>query len=154
MADIQLIRQLTEEKIQGSSVFLVDLQVKPGNRIFVFLDGDHGVKIDHCAQVSRHIESVIAQGEDHELVVSSWGADQPLRMPRQFPQHIGRSLGLILSDETSIAGELISVTEEGITIKPEQKKKKKKDEPALPETVFVAFSNISSAKVNISFNKK
>jgi ribosome maturation factor RimP len=154
MIDIQHIRKLTEEKIQGSNIFLVDLQVKTGNRIFVSLDGDHGVTIEDCASVSHHIESALAEGEDHELVVSSFGADQPLRLPRQYAQHIGRSLTVKLNDEAVITGELTAVTNDGIAIKPEQKKKKKKDEQDLPETMSLAFSSISTAKVNISFNKK
>jgi ribosome maturation factor RimP len=154
MIDIQHIRKLAEEQIQGSSIFLVDVHVKTGNRIFVSLDGDRGVTIEDCASVSRHIESALSEGEDHELVVSSFGADQPLRLPRQYPQHIGRALTVKLSDEAIISGELAAVSEEGITIRPEQNKKKKKDEQGLPETMFLAFSSISSAKVNISFNKK
>jgi ribosome maturation factor RimP len=154
MIDIQHIRKLAEEQIQGSSIFLVDVQVKTGNRIFVSLDGDHGVTIEDCASVSRHIESVLAEGEDHELVVSSFGADQPLRLPRQYPQHIGRTLTVKLIDEAIITGELSAVSDEGITIKPEQKKKKKKDEQGLPDAILLGFSSISSAKVNISFNKK
>jgi len=151
MIDIQHIKKLAEEKIQGSSVFLVDLLIKPGNRIFVFLDGDQGVTIDDCATVSRHIESVIGEGEEHELVVSSFGADQPLKLPRQYNQHIGRSLTLLLDDESTFTAELLTVSPEGIIVKPVQKKKRKKDEPAPPENLFLEFSRISSAKVNISF---
>lgn len=153
MIDLQHIRQLTEEKIQGSSLFLVDLLVKPGNRIFVFLDGDHGVTIDDCAHVSRHIESALAEGEEHELVVSSCGADQPLRLPRQYPQHVGRTLTVSLGDGTVITGELVSAGPDGIVLHPTQNKKGKKKEPDVLGPAELPFTSISSAKVILSFNK-
>jgi ribosome maturation factor RimP len=154
MIDVNHIRKLAEEKLEGSGLFLADVLVKPGNRIFVFLDGDHDVTIEDCASLSRHLEEAMADAEDHELMVSSFGADQPLKFPRQYNKNVGRSLKVTLADLKDISGILTQVDATGITLHPEKKKKKKKDEPEMPDSLYIAFDQIKSAKVNLSFNQK
>jgi ribosome maturation factor RimP len=50
------IKNLAEEALTGSDRFIVDVLVKPGNRIYVFIDSDTSVLIEHCVELSRHIE--------------------------------------------------------------------------------------------------
>jgi ribosome maturation factor RimP len=85
MIDKTKINQLIDEVLADSPLFLVDLKVSGRNQILVYLDGDNGVPISSCVQVSRHIESSLdREVEDFELEVSSIGVDKPLVMPRQF----------------------------------------------------------------------
>lgn len=142
------IATLVENFLQGTEKFLVDVLVKPGNRVFVFLDGDHGITIDDCVRVSRMLEnSLDRETEDFELNVSSAGADQPLRMPRQYPKNIGRSLHIKLSDERVMKGKLMATNENGITVLTEGDRKKKIG----PAEIFIDYPDIVEAKVIISF---
>ncbi len=148
------IRKMAEDKLEGTDLFLVDVSVKPGNRIFVYLDGDHGVTIDDCAELSRHLNTLLEEEANHELVVSSSGADQPIRLYRQYRKNIGRSLTVKLKDNQTVSGILEQVTDSMIVLRPDkQKKKKGNTQQETPETLEIPFENIETAKVNITFNK-
>ena len=145
---ISQIEALVEGHLQGTDKFLVDVLIKPGNRVYVFIDGDHGVTIDDCVKVSRMLESNLdREVEDYEMIVSSSGADRPLKFSRQYPKNIGRSLHVKLSDEKEFKGKLEKVDEVGITLLTEGDKKKK----IAPAEVTLKFQDISEAKVILSF---
>ena len=74
----KLIREWIEEHLSGTDRFLVDLTIKSGNRILVFIDSDTSVLIEHCISLSKFIESHLDRDiEDFELNVSSSGLDHP-----------------------------------------------------------------------------
>jgi ribosome maturation factor RimP len=142
------ITSLINESLAGTDKFLVEVFIKPTNRIFVFIDGDRGVTIADCAELSRFIESSFdREKQDFELIVSSSGADQPIRLPRQYVKNIGRSLQIKLSEDISITGKLEAVDEKGITLLTPGDKKKK----TAPGTLNLAFEDIKESKVVISF---
>ncbi len=142
------ITRLVTEHLAGTDKFLVEAFIKPINRIYIFIDGDNGVKISDCVALSRYIESQLdRETDDFELNVSSSGADQPIRLPRQYMKNIGRSLQVKLSGENIITGKLKAVDEKGITLLTEGDKKKKKD----PEILNIIFEEIKESKVIISF---
>lgn len=142
------IATLVENFLRGTDKFLVDVLLKQGNRVYVFIDGDHGVTIDDCVRVSRMLENSLDRDvEDFELNVSSAGADQPFRLPRQYPKNIGRSLHIKLTDGTELTGKLLSTDENGITLLKEGNKKKK----IAPEEIYLPYQKIKESKVIISF---
>lgn len=143
-----LIRQHLESILDGTEMFPVSIRVLPGNRIMVFLDGDHGVSIDDCVQVSRQMEALMDRDqEDFELQVSSAGADQPLTLPRQYPRHCGRKLAVTLNDGSLVKGQLLEVKPEGILLLIPANKKTKEAEHKKEMT----FTEIKNSKVEISF---
>jgi len=140
---------LIEEKIGAGPLFLVDLNIATGNKIRIELDGDHGISIDDCVDISRHIEhSLDRDAEDFELQVSSAGLDKPLRNHRQYVKNIGREVSLRTQDGMDRIGVIESVSEtEGVTLKLPASKKKK-----LPErTETVHWKDIKETKVRITF---
>ncbi|MBX0291345.1 ribosome maturation factor [Hymenobacter sp. HSC-4F20] len=156
---MKLDRARLSELLQDSlptdgSLFVVDLTVSDAVRpkVTVTLDGEQGVGIDECAQVSRRLARRVDEeyGEDasYTLEVTSPGADQPLRDPRQYTRHVGRSLALKLTDGTEKTGALEAVEAEGIQLAEVVKEKSKKK--TLP-AALVPFASIQEAKVVISF---
>ena len=142
------ITDLVNEKLAGTDKFLVDVFIKTGNRIYIFIDGNHGVTISDCVEMSRYIESQYDRETlDYELNVSSAGADQPIRLPRQYLKNIGRSLQVKVSEESSITGNLEAVDENGITVLVPGDKKKK----TVAETLHLRYDEIMESKVIISF---
>ena len=108
------IVRMVNEKLAGSDKFLVEALVKPGNRILVFLDGDHGITIGNCSEISRYIESKLnREKEDYELVVSSAGLDHPFILRRQYIKNIGKTVSLKLADGSQQGGTIEEVSEEG-----------------------------------------
>jgi ribosome maturation factor RimP len=142
------ITRIVNEHLAGTNRFLVEVFIKPVNRIYIFIDGDHGVTISDCVELHRHVESQYdRETVDFELNVSSSGADQPIRLPRQYLKNIGRSLNVKLSEEETITGQLEAVHETGITLLTKGDKKKK----SAPETLDIKFVEIKESKVIISF---
>jgi len=142
------ISRLVNEHLAGTDKFLVEIFIKPINRIFVFIDGDHGVTIADCIELNRFIESQFdREKQDFELNVSSSGADQPIRQQRQYVKNIGRSLQVKLSDDNTITGKLEAADDKGITLLTPGDKKKK----TAPETLNLTFEEIKESKVVISF---
>jgi len=119
------IKSLIDEQLQGSDRFLVDLVIKPGNRIMVFIDSDTAVLIEHCISLSRYIESHLDRdSEDFELNVSSAGLDHPYKLIRQYIKNLGREVSVTLSDGIKISGTLTQADESGFTVLEKTKQKK------------------------------
>ena len=145
----KLIR-LIDAHLAGGEIFLVDVVVKTGNRISVYIDGDHGVNVDACRELNHFInESLDRDTEDFDLTVSSAGADRPLKLPRQYQKNIGNGLDVVTKTGEKITGVVISATETGIELEvPPLKKPKKEQEKKI---VSLNFSDIKSAKEVITF---
>lgn len=141
------LNELIEQGLTGTDKFLTLIKIRPGNKIMVFIDGDQAVTIDDCVKLSRFIESGLdRETEDFELQVSTYGADQPLKMPRQFPKHIGRTLA-VKREGTLVKGKLESCDDKGIRMLLPADKKKKKEE----ETIFIPYGEIEEAKIELTF---
>ena len=78
---------------QREDLFLIDFTVGSDNRIKVVLDGDKGINLKDCMDVSRAIEhNLDREEEDFSLEVTSAGATEPLQLPRQYKKNVGRTL--------------------------------------------------------------
>jgi ribosome maturation factor RimP len=148
------IRQLTEEKIQGTDLFIVDISVKPGNRIEVLLDRDSGLTVDDCKRVSRHVEHALdRETEDFSLEVSSPGLGRPLKVRRQYLRNVGRLVKVETTEGKIVEGKLEEAGESGITVLTEARievpGKKTKQKVELP--VRLSFDEIKETKIVISF---
>lgn len=147
------IRKLVEEKIDGTSYFIVDIvESGHGGKISVLLDGDEGVNISECAKVSRFVTRTMEEREgieqDFTLEVSSPGADQPLKLFRQYPKHIGRELKIEKTDGSKIKGTLTEAEDDELTLVWKEKEKGKK---AVEIEQKIPMAEIKESRVVISF---
>ncbi|MFS2187697.1 ribosome assembly cofactor RimP [Mucilaginibacter sp. Mucisp84] len=147
------VKELVEEKIADKpNLFIVDIKMHSNGKLIILLDGDNGIGIDECAQVSRHVgfhleeENVIETA--YNLEVSSPGIDYPLSSPRQYAKNVGRNLGIKMKDGAKREGTLTGLTEDAITI--EQKVKEKGKKAQVIESV-IPMDQITETKVLISF---
>ncbi len=147
------VRALVEEKIADrADLFIVRIKMHSNGVLEILMDGDHGIAIEDCVQISRHVgfhleeENVIDRA--YRLEVSSPGIDTPLLMHRQYLKNIGRSVRVTTAEQEKREGKLIEVSETGITITEKVKEKGKK---AAEQTVVIPFENIVETKVLISF---
>src|SRR5690349_21816768 len=132
--------------------FLVEVKIRPGNNIKVFVDADHGISIDRLAQYNRSLyrqieESGLFPNNDFSLEISSPGLDEPLKLRRQYLKNIGRYVEVILKNGIKKEGKLIAATDEGFVIEEEIGSKKKK------ETVqhSLAYDDIKTTKIQIKW---
>jgi len=129
-------------------VFLVDLKIGVGNQINIKIDGDNGVLIADCVDLSRQIEhNLDREIEDFSLEVASAGIDTPLKFPRQYLKNIGRDLKVVLIDGTQLKGKISASNEHSVTLEVIKKVKTKK----VKEEVQISFNKIKESKITISF---
>lgn len=156
MISAERIREFLQEELTQRELFLVDVMVRPGNRINIYVDSMKGVTLDECMSVSRFLENRLDRNvEDYELEVSSPGLDRPLKLPVQFEKNAGRQLEVVKSDGIKITGKLMRIFEGNIQLETEvvykdSKTGKKKKERKLQE---IKLEEIKSAKVVISLKK-
>ena len=121
------IAAICEEALVESDRFLVEVKIKPGNIIGVYVDADSAVNIDHCIEISRFIESKLDRDvEDFELSVFSWGLSGALRMDRQMQKYLGKDVEVKSKELGKIQGKLVSFDAEKAEIEPVRKKTSKK----------------------------
>lgn len=154
MIEKQRIIDIVEEHLKDSDLFLIEVKVSGRNKIMIFLDGDNGVPISSCVQVSRHVESQFDRDvEDFELDVSSVGVDSALRMPRQFIKNIGREIAFEDSEGRKVKAKLLNAGDAGFTIEKQLPKKKKKDAPQEDPVQTLSYEAAKDVKVQVSFKK-
>ena len=146
MIDKFKVLDIVKDVLEGSDKYLVNMKITPDNRIFVDLDGDNGINIDDCIEVSRAIENSLNRDEeDFELNVSSAGADSPLKMPRQYRRHVGRELSVEPFEGSKVEGILTEAGDSQFTIKTKGSKK----EPS--QELTFAYEDVKTARVIIRF---
>lgn len=146
MIDKAYVVDKVEGFLDGGSLFLVTVMVSADNRIEVFIDGDEGVKIQDCIDLSRKLEACLdREQEDFELSVLSWGLGEPLKMKRQFEKNIGNSVEVVCVDGRKIEGRLSEVSEDGFVLETEKGKGKNKT----VESVCLKDEEVKTTKVLI-----
>lgn len=154
MVDKNQFVQYAEEFLKDSKSYLVDVSVAPGDVITVEIDNDHGVNIDECVALSRHLESHFDRDtEDFELTVTSAGLTSPFKTKRQYQKYEGKEVEVLTKDGKKISGILISSNEKDFTItitkkvKPEGAKRKME----VQEKLTFSYDEVKYTKYLIRF---
>ena len=139
---------------KNESLFLIDLNVSADNQISVILDGDKGVTVEDCIEVSREIEHNLDREEiDFSLEVMSAGLSEPLSIPRQYKKNIGRNLKVKTINNDKLEGELIAANDETCTLSWSQREPKPvgKGKVTVKKEAELPYKEIMEAKVMITF---
>ncbi|QSE99302.1 ribosome maturation factor RimP [Fulvivirga lutea] len=149
-----MVTKLAEANLTKKEHFLVDVIVsadKGPTKITILLDGDEGVTIDDCAEMSRAVGFALEEDEivdsKYTLEVTSPGVDFPLDTLRQYKKNIGRKLKISTTDGKDIKGILKEVSEKRLLLDKEVKKGKKVDHVPLE----MSFDQIKRTIVQVSF---
>lgn len=150
----QRVSALLEEALAGRpDLFLIELKVNPDQSISVTLDGDRGVNLKDCMDISRAVEHSLDREEfDFSLEVGSAGAAAPLELPRQYGQHIGRTLE-VLHAGSRTEGTLLAADAKQITLgwKAREPKPVGKGKHTVRKETIIPFTDIEQAKVVLKF---
>lgn len=142
-----------EALVENPSLFLIDLTIGGDNSIRVLLDGDLGVTLEACMQVSRKVEHNLDREEnDFSIEVSSCGVGSPLTIPRQFKKNVTRKLEVIDSEDKQVQGTLVEVTDTSFTLewKAREPKPIGKGKVTVTKTREFQYGQYNSAKVIVS----
>jgi len=146
----QLVKTALDE---NPTLFLIDLTIGGDNTIRILLDGDEGVSLKSCMEVSRKIEHNLDREEnDFSLEVSSCGVGSPLTLPRQFKKNVDRKLEVTDSEDKLVQGTLITVTEDSFTLewKAREPKPIGKGKVTVTKTKEFKYGSFKNAKVIVS----
>jgi len=150
MIRTQHIEEILEDLLGGTDKFLVDIHIQPGNRIAVYIDGDNGITIEDCRELSRELESRLDRDvQDFELNVSSAGLDRPLKLLRQYIKNIGREIDLVMKNGEKLSGILTAANETSLDITTITREKKTRREEK--NVMTVSFYEVKEAKIKIKF---
>ena len=117
MIEKRTVIQLVEEWLEGKDYFLVEVAVKPNDKIVVEIDHAEGVWIGDCVSLSKFIESKLnREEEDYELEVGSAGVGQPFKVIQQYYNHLGRLVEVRTIEGNTLVGELVDVNEKEIKV--------------------------------------
>lgn len=146
------IKKLTESNLSDASHFVVDVSISKGNpkKLIVAVDGDKGISIDDCAELSRKLSQALDESnlitEAFILEVSTPGLDQPLKSKRQYAKNIGRSVRVRTQGKT-VEGKLLTVDEKEIKLLQVTGTGKRKEE----KEISILFQDIEKTLVLVSF---
>jgi len=145
-----IIRHIVEEKIKGSGLFIVDISVKPDNKINVYLDSKEGLTISDCVEISRYIENKLdREQEDFALEISSAGLNMPFRVAEQYIKNIGKPVKVKTNDGNVFKGVLISSDKDFLVIETEVKNKKE----SLKTQEKLALTDIKETRLDLMYFK-
>ncbi len=148
---LELLNDALKEK---PSVFLIDLSVNEANKITIILDGDTGVILQDCIDISKAIDNNLDREElDFSLEVASAGVSSPLKLVRQYKKNIGRTLKVKTASEI-IEAQLVSANDEVIELTWTAREPKKigKGKETVVKKQQIPYSEIKEAIVTINFN--
>ena len=121
------VRTLIERLLGSGPIYVVDFCVrgaKGSQAVDLFVESDHALGAATLADLSREV-GFLLDSEDvlpgaYTLTVSTPGADRPLRLPRQYRKHVGRTLRVHYRQPsgqcTEICGTLAHATQQAIRI--------------------------------------
>ena len=107
------VKELVDKALSNHpELFLTDLTVGTDNTIRITIDGDKGVCIDDCIELSRAVEGALdRETVDFALEVTSFGATEPFVMERQYTKNAGRTVQITTLDGKTHEGVLKGLQE-------------------------------------------
>ena len=148
------VNALVEEALsERPSVFLIDLTITDAFKIIVSLDGDNGVALQDCIDISRAIESNLdSEEQDFSLEVASVGVGSPLKLIRQYKKNVGRTL-IVKTGTEIIEAELVEANDVFIILswKAREPKKVGKGKETVQKELQLPYADIKEAIVTVTF---
>lgn len=144
---------LSDALAERPSLFLIDFVITDENKITVTIDGDGGVILQDCIDISRAIEHNIDREEhDFGLEVASAGLSTPLKFVRQYKNNIGRTL-IVKWNSQIIEATLADANEYFITLTWKEREPKKigKGKETVLKTQEIPYQEIKEATVTVTF---
>ena len=117
MIDKTALEKVVNETIEGSDIFLVDIEISPDNRIVVEIDSMTSIGIDDCVKINNAIEANFDRNiEDYELEVGSAGLTAPFKIKAQYIKNVGNLVEVLTTDGRKLKGDLKEANDDSFTI--------------------------------------
>lgn len=149
-----LVEDLVKQKIEGTNIYIVDVNISASNKITIEIDKPDGILITDCMAISRYLEDNLdREKEDFELIVSSPGIDQPFKILKQYEKYIGKKVVIKTVDGKKLTGILEAASSDEIKLSEEVKEKipGKSKKITVKKEYKILFTEIKETKLVITF---
>lgn len=155
MAFKERVKELIDQAMaEYTSLFLIDYTISTDYKISITIDGDNGVTLQDCIDVSRAVEGNLDREEqDFSLEVASAGATSPLKFPRQFKKNIGRKLKVVTVTQEKYEATIVDADDTQIFLewKAREAKPVGKGKVTVEKKATLTYDQIKEAIVIITF---
>ncbi|MCG9791541.1 ribosome assembly cofactor RimP [Flavobacterium algicola] len=144
---------LLEALSDKPSLFLIDVVITDAFKVIVTIDGDDGVVLQDCIDVSRAVEANLDREEqDFSLEVASFGVGGPLKFVRQYKKNVGRTL-IVKTETENIEAELVEANDDFVILAWEAREPKKlgKGKETVQKRLELSYGDIKEAIVTVTF---
>lgn len=154
MITAESVQHTVERHLEGTSHFLVGVDLRPGNKVVVEVDDDQAITLEQLVRLNRAVRDDLGVvADDYEFQFSSPGVGRAFKVMRQYRKHLGRKVEVDLNDGRSLQGLLVSVDGPALGLRIEHPSKVKGRLPKLDEEVtLLPFPEIKATKATIKFN--
>lgn len=145
-----------ETAIEGTELFLVEVQMLPENIINVEVDSLKSIDIDAIATLTRRLQEILPADEldQYDLEVGSAGLTAPFKVRGQWEKNIGNEIDLLTADGRKFTATLASLGADTFTVTYTVKEKapgEKRPKP-VEKTEEIPFANVKRAAYHLSFS--
>jgi ribosome maturation factor RimP len=138
MVTAEQVKRSVERHLEGTTHFLVDVDVRPGGKVVVEVDNDRAITLQELADLNKAVRDDLAEAaDDCELQFSSPGMGRPFKVARQYQKHTGRIVQVLLDDGTVLEGRLESADAEQLGLRIQHPSKVKGRLPKLDEDITI-----------------
>lgn len=148
------VKQIVEHHLEGTTHFLVAVELRPGHKLVVEVDDDRAITLNELAALNRAVREELGTAADnYEISFSSPGMGRPFKVMRQYQKHIGRIVDITLNDGRALHGQLSSLNGSTLGLRIQHPPKVKGRPPKLDEeATTVPLADIKSTQATITFN--
>jgi len=150
----QTIIELIEAHFEGSDKFIVDIKIRTGNIIEIFIDAPNHILIADCVELSRYVESNLdREKEDFELQVSSPGATESFKVLAQYKKYVGSKVKVVTKEGGKHEGLLKSANDTMFILEETRREKKTvgKGNQTVIEDITFNYNQIKETKSVLPF---
>jgi ribosome maturation factor RimP len=148
------VQHIVERHLEGTTHFLVAVELRPGNKLVVEVDNDRAITLNELAALNKAVRQDLGpEADDYEMQFSSPGMGRPFKVMRQYQKHLGRIVDITLNDGRALQGQLAAIDSSTLGLRIQHPSKVKGRLPKLDEEVTpVLLADIKSTKATITFN--
>lgn len=154
MVSVEQVRNSVEQHLQGTTHFVVAVEVRPGNKVVVEVDNDRAITLQELANLNKAVREELGEAaDDCEFQFSSPGMGRPFKVQRQYQKHTGRLVLVDLADGRTLEGKLERYDGTSMELRIQHPSKVKGRLPKLDaEITTIPAAEIRATKASITFN--
>ena len=152
MVSKQYIENIVGKALEGTSIFVVDINVSPSNKIDVFIDKPEGIVVADCVSINKIlVNDFESQNINADITVSSPGLDEPLKVTQQYVKNVGRQIRVITKTGEEKIGKLLVAHNDGIEMETTEKVKNGNKKENINKHYQFTYSQLANTQIVLSF---